>query len=177
MELFWHKGYAETSMRDIAAHTGVSHAGLYGAFGDKRDLFKKTLRLYDQVIGAKIIGPLEAPDAGRTEIEALFYMVLGFVIAGQFENGCLMCNTAVEFGDESGDVLGLAQANLIRMADAFEAALARAEARGEVRDGLDPKATAAFLTAIFHGVSVMSRAQMPSDYVKSTILTALAVLD
>ena len=36
IQLFWHKGYAETSMRDLVAHTGVAHAGLYSAFGSKR---------------------------------------------------------------------------------------------------------------------------------------------
>jgi len=177
MELFWHKGYAETSMRDIAAFTGVSHAGIYNTFGDKRDIFKKALIRYDRNIGGMIIGPLEEKTSGRTEIEALFRMVESSVVAKQFKDGCLMCNTAVEFGDESGEFLNIARKNLRRMTTAFESALRRAVQRKEVRDNLDPKAVAAFLTATFHGVAIFARAQMPASYVKHTVETALRQLD
>ena len=36
LDLFWRKGYAETTMRDVVAYTGVAHAGLYSAFGSKQ---------------------------------------------------------------------------------------------------------------------------------------------
>ncbi|VAV97948.1 Transcriptional regulator, AcrR family [hydrothermal vent metagenome] len=177
MELFWHKGYAETSMRDLSAHTGVSHAGLYNVFGDKRELFKKSLNLYDRIYGDMILGALEEPSSGRTEIEAFFYMVLGAVISKQFSDGCMMCNTVAEFGDEPGDVLALAQTNIKRMTKAFDGALRRALKQGSIRTDLDPKVVAAFFTSTFHGIAVMSRAQMPSAHVKFTVETIIRQLD
>ena len=38
--LFWQRGYADTSMEDLVEVTGVSRYGLYGAFGNKRELFE-----------------------------------------------------------------------------------------------------------------------------------------
>ena len=38
-ELFWTKGYEETSMRDLEEGLGVGRQSLYSTFGDKRDLF------------------------------------------------------------------------------------------------------------------------------------------
>jgi TetR/AcrR family transcriptional repressor of nem operon len=43
VDLFSSKGYSETSMEDIVKTTGVSRYGLYGTFGNKRELFEQAL--------------------------------------------------------------------------------------------------------------------------------------
>ena len=45
-ELFWTKGYEETSMRDLEEGLGVGRQSLYSTFGDKRDLFLAALDRY-----------------------------------------------------------------------------------------------------------------------------------
>ena len=55
---FWKRGYAGTSLDDLAAATGMNRPSLYAAFGDKRDLYLKTLERYQQrarTIGAHIV--------------------------------------------------------------------------------------------------------------------------
>src|SRR5271165_4944941 len=57
-EAFWKHGYAATSLDDLVAATGMNRPSLYAAFGDKRDLYLKTLMRYQQqsrAIGAQII--------------------------------------------------------------------------------------------------------------------------
>ena len=61
MLLFWQRGYADTSMEDLVAQTGVSRYGLYGTFGNKHDLFVATLDHYRDVIVARLLDPLEQP--------------------------------------------------------------------------------------------------------------------
>ena len=56
-EAFWKHGYAATSLDDLVAATGMNRPSLYAAFGDKRDLYLKTLTHYQQqsrAIGAQI---------------------------------------------------------------------------------------------------------------------------
>ena len=56
-EAFWKHGYAATSLDDLVAATGMNRPSLYAAFGDKRDLYLKTLTRYQQqsrAIGAQI---------------------------------------------------------------------------------------------------------------------------
>ncbi len=177
MRLFWRKGYADTSMRDVVAHTGVAHAGLYNEFGGKRQLYQAALKHYDATFGNRLIGPLETPDAGRAEVEGLFAVVLDAVKSGRFADGCFMCNTAVEFGNDAEDVLGGARHNIERMARAFETALDRARGRKEVRADLDPGATADFLVSVFHGVAVLSRSKCAPERIEHSIRQALATLD
>ena len=43
---FWKAGYAGTSLDDLVAATGMNRPSLYAAFGDKRDLYLKTLEYY-----------------------------------------------------------------------------------------------------------------------------------
>lgn len=176
MRLFWRKGYAETSMRDLVAHTGVAHAGLYSAFGGKRALYQAALDHYDATYGNYMIGPLEAPGAGRAEVEQFFAAVLDAVRTNRWGDGCFMCNTAIEFGTDAGDILASARGNIERMAAGFRRALVRAKDLGEVRAGLDPDATADFLVSTFHGVAVMARSKTSHDRIEHTIGIALREL-
>ncbi len=49
-ETFWKHGYAATSLDDLVVATGMKRPSLYAAFGDKRDLYLKTLERYrDQI--------------------------------------------------------------------------------------------------------------------------------
>ena len=45
-ETFWKAGYAGTSLDDLVEATGMNRPSLYAAFGDKRDLYLKTLEHY-----------------------------------------------------------------------------------------------------------------------------------
>jgi AcrR family transcriptional regulator len=48
VELFWHKGYSETSVAMLTSAMGVTPPSLYAAFGDKRRLFEEASALYFQ---------------------------------------------------------------------------------------------------------------------------------
>lgn len=177
MLLFWHKGYAETSVRDLVENTGVAHAGLYAAFGGKRALYQAALDHYNETFGDMLIGPLEQPDAGRAEVEDFFKTVGDAVRTKRFVDGCFMCNTAVEFGNEGSDVVAKPLANIERMTSGFRHALGQARDRGEVRADLDPASTASFLTSLFHGLAVLARAKAPSATIDASIQMALDALD
>jgi TetR/AcrR family transcriptional regulator, transcriptional repressor for nem operon len=177
MRLFWRKGYAETSVRDLVEHTGVAHAGLYAAFGGKRELYRAALDHYDATFGNFLIGPLERPDAGRPDVEAFFATILDAVKNKRFVDGCFMCNTAVEFGNEGDDIVSKSRDNVERMTAGFRNALKQARLCGQVRADLEPAATASFLTSAFHGIAVLARAKAPIKRIEESVRMALRVLD
>ena len=158
MHLFWQRGYADTSVRDLVAHTGVAHAGLYAAFGDKRALFARALAHYQEMIAQMFYADLEAPDAGLPQIEAFFRKLASAIAHGKFANGCLIANTGVEFAAHPGPEQDTFLANLERLTRAFEAALNHAQQNGDIEPHADPKQLAAGLAATFHGLSVLARA-------------------
>ena len=58
VETFWAHGYAGTSLDDLSAAMGMNRPSLYAAFGDKRDLYLKSLAFYRQRYPAQNPDPL-----------------------------------------------------------------------------------------------------------------------
>lgn len=177
IELFWHKGYAETSMRDLVAYTGVAHAGLYNAFGSKRELYRAALERHRDGNMTRLLSGLASPDAGRAELEQFFDMMLTIVKTGNFQDGCFMANTAVAFGTEPSDILDIFNEHIERLETGFLNALENAKARGEVPSNLDPVAVADLLVAVFNGMAVMARGGSGCDRIERSVRTAFFVLD
>ena len=46
LDLFRKDGFAATSLDDLSAATGMNRPSLYGAFGDKRELYIKSYARY-----------------------------------------------------------------------------------------------------------------------------------
>ena len=66
MHTFWTKGYDGTSMKDLTSAMGISGPSLYSAFGDKRELYLKTIDRYADVDGcAPIIAFENEPDIAK----------------------------------------------------------------------------------------------------------------
>lgn len=47
LQVFWEKGYAATSLNDLTEAMGINKPSLYAAYGNKEQLFIKTMELYD----------------------------------------------------------------------------------------------------------------------------------
>lgn len=173
LTLFWEKGFADTSMRDLAKHTGVANAGLYQAFGDKAQLYEAALRQYARTQNHAFFGPLESKQAGRAELEVFFKAILGAARDGSFCNGCFIANTAVEFGEDGGVITEMVGQNMRRHGKAFRNALRNAQSRGEIAEDIDSKALGASLAASFYGLSAMVRSGAPvamiADVVDATL--------
>ncbi|MFY0619547.1 TetR/AcrR family transcriptional regulator [Shimia sp.] len=52
LTLFWTKGYASTSLKDLERATGMHPGSLYAAFGSKAQLYCLSLERYTQAISA-----------------------------------------------------------------------------------------------------------------------------
>lgn len=160
MELFWRQGYAETSMRDLVAHTGVAHAGLYSAFGDKRGLYERALQLYADTVISELLEAIETPDASRPEIEKFFADIVAAAREGLFEHGCLLCNAV---GVLEPEIVARFEAYIERVNVAFHAALIRAQKKGEVGADVDIDVLADLMSGSFHGGGLLIRAGWDLD--------------
>ena len=177
MEMFRDHGYSGTSTQMLVEGLGVNRYSIYAEFGDKQTLFDAALERYDQEVLDRSFGPLEAPGAGLLEVRQLleFYGSAGEGPASG--RGCLLCNTAIELGPNDPSGAGFVQRYFERLSNAFHAALQNARRDGELRDSVNPRAEAEFLTAAVLGLFVMLRAKAPTVAIEGAAHVAIAHLE
>ena len=94
----------------------------------------------------------------------------------QGRRGCLVGNTAAELVPGDDAARALAAAAYDGFIEVVTAALARAQATGEVTTGATPEAQARLLLLLFQGSALVSRAQPDRDRLAASIDTALDAL-
>ena len=177
MELFRDHGFAGTSTQMLVEGLGVNRYSVYAEFGSKQALFDAALERYDEEVVERNFGPLEAPGAGIAEVRALFGF---FGTAGESPasgRGCLLCNTAVEFGPDDPSGAGFVERYFGRLSKAFYDALNNARRQGELRRAVDPREEANSFTASVLGLFVMLRAKAPPTVIESAARIAIEHLE
>ena len=171
MTVFWAKGYKGASMEDLMAATGLNKQSLYGAFGDKRELFLKAMALYRQTSAEKTQTVLNAYESAWEGIHELFMMLAGPTECGT--KGCLLVNISLEFGTDDPDVLD----ELKRSFDGFEArvqkAVERGQAQGEITTKYPSSIISKTLISTIGGLRVLEKRGESYDTIKAILAMVL----
>lgn len=177
VHLFWEKGYEETSFDDIVAATKVSRYGLYGEFGNKRDLFRKALQAYFDIFAGTFQADLRRADAALPEIRGCFETMLKLgegVAAGR---GCLLCNTAIEVAPHDEEIAADVQRLFDNVTGVFRNALQNAKARGEIHPDTEVEDWAVGLTGLIQSSAMMVRMGYPLSTIRQNMRAAIAGLE
>ena len=173
VDLFSSKGYAETSMEDIVRATGVSRYGLYGTFGNKRELFEQALEQYAESMGKRSFLLLLEPGASLAHIRAIFDERIADMCSHEQNKGCLFIHRAMELAPQDEELRGVLQRFMKRMSKAFAVGLDSAKGRGEVAKDVDVDAAGELLTSTMFGLVVMGRTGFPKKTLESIVDTTL----
>lgn len=176
MALFWQNGFDETSVRDLVEFTGVAHAGLYAAFGDKRQLFEMALDRYFQTVMGPILAKLAAPEAGKESIYGFFEDMMVLKDTTAFRNGCLFCNSIIEIGGEDEMVARKVKEFAGTAKKAIKNALGNAQKTGDIAKDADIDALADYFITLFHGLAVRLRARASDAEIAHSVKAGLMVL-
>lgn len=176
VDLFSSKGYSETSMDDIVRATGVSRYGLYGTFGNKRELFEQALDRYADGMGKQSFLRLLEPDASLDHIRAIFAERAEIMCFQEENKGCLFIHTAMQLAPEDEDLRAVLQKFMKRMGKAFSVGLESAQARGEVRADIDVNAAGELLTSTMFGLAILGRVGFPRETLDGIVENTLNAL-
>ena len=174
VDLFMSKGFAETSMEDVVNTTGVSRYGLYGTFGNKRELFERALELYADRIGKRSFQRLVEPNAGLDDFRRVFEERIADVSCDHETKACLFIHTAMELAPQDDDIRAVLQAFMTRISKAFALGLKSSIETGEVRSDIDVRGTAEMLTSTMFGLGVMARTGFPKETLERIVESMLA---
>jgi AcrR family transcriptional regulator len=149
-KLFWEKGFAATSMQDLAAATRVQRGSLYNAYGGKEALFVNAYRKYQALYMEGVRAALAADDL-RDALLNLF--AFGIELIRKDRRGCLTTKTAT---DEQASSPKIREALRRQMGD-LEACLTERLAASPERLRLPANAAARLLVTHTRGMVVIER--------------------
>lgn len=155
-ELFWRKGYDQTSLQDLTAAMGISAPSFYFAFGSKEALFKRVAEAYRHHFTAGVLDAFSQPTA-REVIARLFDGLATFLTDASHPPGCLIMNNALPLV-ETHPFRSL----FAEQREAFRASLqerleeAKAEEEG-LPETFDPEALSRLIAIIMWGFAVSAQ--------------------
>jgi TetR/AcrR family transcriptional repressor of nem operon len=157
MDVFWSTGYHGTSLPDLLSATKLSRGSLYAAFGDKHGLFLRALDRYIDDALVRFDGELDPRKSALTGVRACLAGYVERTSGGAGKRGCLVVATAMELAAHDTEV----ERRIRRFFKAMEAkltqALTRAQAAGQLADGVDPVSAARILACFAEGLRVLGK--------------------
>ncbi|MDM0074818.1 TetR/AcrR family transcriptional regulator [Variovorax sp. J2P1-59] len=169
MDVFWSNGYNGTSLPALLDATKLSRGSLYGAFGDKHDLFLLALDRYIADSLARVdveLGGQEGAMAG------LRVFLSGYVdrtsgVAGK--RGCLVVATTMELVAQDVQVAQRIRRFFKAMEQKIGAAFERAQSLDELAEGVDPATAARIVLCMVEGLRVVGKTGVERAMQQSTV--------
>ncbi len=98
VKVFWNKGYASTSVRELEQEMGINQFSMYASFGSKRGVFLRALSKYKAKVKEIFLSDLIQSEGHLADIRTFLESFVHSVKSGRTPNGCLMANTAMAMG-------------------------------------------------------------------------------
>jgi TetR/AcrR family transcriptional regulator, transcriptional repressor for nem operon len=177
MRVFWERGYRASTFADLMMAADVRKQSLYGAFGDKRSLFLKSLELYRNQVLSEIQGLLRETDSPFEGIARVMRHASERPGAKKSPPGCFMANTALELGLRDPDV-AVEVKKLFRSTERLLAeAVRKGQERGEITTRFDSGAIAQSLANTINGIRILQNTGASDRQVKTVVKMALAAIE
>lgn len=176
MNVFWQKGYSNTSIEDLVNATGVNRFGLYGEFGSKHGLLLAALDHYQNVVAGELFWIVERPGASLSGIRDYFAKLVELSSSKNGKLGCLMANCASEVAPNDKCAANKVETFRARLQLGFSNALSNAKTTGELSALVDVEPMADFLTGIMQGLSVLARSHANPKMMANMVEVALSHL-
>ena len=179
VELFWKKGYANTSLNDLVEHLGINRFSLYSTYGDKKSLYYQALNYYIDNVSTPALAQLLAEDPELDDLQNYFSYFAK--LQSSQTSGCFVQNAILELSliDDTVSEAGNRLYSLILKA--IENVLVNAQQKGQIGSEENIKQISQFLLLQIQGIRVLGKAkqyhvldgamQIISLYIKSLSVT------
>lgn len=158
MDLFWSRGYEATSLQGLLEAMGIARSSFYQAFGSKGELYLAAVERYRDGLVHELRASLEAADSGIGFISDTLRAVGDEAMSLDARRGCLVFNSASEFGQKNRAVAGRVAASIDAFTEVFADAVQRAQGDGDITPGQDPRLVGRFLVCTMSGLRTLCKA-------------------
>ncbi|TDQ08674.1 TetR/AcrR family transcriptional regulator [Pedobacter metabolipauper] len=143
-DIFWKKGYNATSMNDLVDGMQINRSSLYLTYGNKHDLFLKSLANYIQKKDKQYS---QAAKKSRKPIEAIKNIIYSVFESALQDSNCLFTNSVFELALTDKEVSKLLTNQTLKAVELFEKLLNEAKENETLKSDKDSRALAHFLVS------------------------------
>jgi AcrR family transcriptional regulator len=177
LDLFRKDGFAATSLDDLSAATGMNRPSLYGAFGDKRELYIKSYQRYRADARAAMIDIFRDQMPIRQRLERIYAAALEIYLSGEASpRGCFTVMTAASEAVADPDIRKLVLEGFFELDKAFAACFRLAKTNGELPERANPEVLAQLASATIHTIAIRARAQVPRKELEAIVKGAIEMM-
>jgi AcrR family transcriptional regulator len=177
LDLFRKDGFAATSLDDLSAATGMNRPSLYGAFGDKRELYIKSYQRYRADARAAMLDIFRDELPIRKRLERIYAVALDIYLSGEAgPRGCFTVMTAASEAVSDPDIRALVLEGFSELDKAFAACFRLAREKGELAESADPVVLAQLASATIHTIAIRARARVPRKELEAIVKGAIDVM-
>ena len=176
LDLFRKDGFAATSLDDLSAATGMNRPSLYGAFGDKRELYIKSYQRYRDDARALMVNIFRDEMPIRKRLERIYAVALDIYLSGESPRGCFTVMTAASEAIADPEIRTMVLDALVGLDKAFAVCFQRAKESGELPDAADPAVLGQLASATIHTIAIRSRAGVPRKELEAIVNGAIDVM-
>jgi AcrR family transcriptional regulator len=177
LDLFRKDGFAATSLDDLSAATGMNRPSLYGAFGDKRELYIKAYQRYRADAAAAMIDIFRDELPIRKRLQRIFAVALDIYLSGDGgPRGCFTVMTAASEAVADPDIRAMVLEGFCELDKAFAACFRLAKQKRELPASADPQVLAQLASATIHTIAIRARARVPRKELEAIVKGAIDVM-
>ena len=177
LDLFRKDGFAGTSLDDLSAATGMNRPSLYGAFGDKRELYIKSYERYRADARVAMIEIFRDELPIRQRLQRIYAVALDIYLSGEEgPRGCFTVMTAASEAVFDVEIRAMVLEGFTELDRAFARCFRQAKEKGELPEAADPVVLAQMASAILHTLAIRSRARVPRKELEAIVKGALDVM-
>jgi len=157
LELLLKHGYSDLGVATLLERAGVPKGSFYHHFASKEDFGLQAIDFYMQGVHGALQTAFADDDAEPFDQIRRFFQIVADGYEGDGYLGCLLGGLGQELSGISPAFRKKVEACFGVIARAFEAALVRAEARAQLREGVQPRELADLLVNCWEGAALRSR--------------------
>jgi TetR/AcrR family transcriptional regulator, copper-responsive repressor len=177
LDLFRKDGFAATSLDDLSAATGMNRPSLYGAFGDKRELYIKSYARYRADARAAMIEIFRGEVPVRERLTRIYAAALDIYLSGESgPRGCFTVMTAASEAVADPEIRAMVLEGFSELDKAFASCFRRAKEKGELPPSADPVVLAQLASATIHTIAIRARAGVLRKELETIVKGAIAVM-
>jgi AcrR family transcriptional regulator len=176
LELFRKDGFAATSLDDLSAATGMNRPSLYGAFGDKRELYIKSYQRYRDDARAAMINLFRDAMPIRKRLERIYAIALDIYLSGESPRGCFTVMTAASEAVFDPEIRAMVLEGFVELDKAFAACFRQAKEKGELPESADATVLSQLASATIHTIAIRSRTGVPRKELEAIVKGAIDVM-